>query len=161
MSEAALKAVFADRQLTGTYSDGSAWRESYSSTGTLLYEGQEGRLTGRWAAEADGFCTSYDGSNASSGCFQVMRHGANCFDFYGLDEASGKPTTAIGEIREGRGWSARHIWRAISRPALRTSTAELFDDSLGQRVPSALCVLAHGQASADRLTATKKGPASR
>jgi hypothetical protein len=83
MSADALHQTFSGQAITGNYSDGRTFDESYAAAGRLVYTEHEPprRQTGHWSIVNDRFCTIYD-TSSSGGCFRVHQVSANCFEFY-------------------------------------------------------------------------------
>jgi hypothetical protein len=113
MSADALHQAFAGQAVTGNYSDGRTFDESYDAAGRLVYTEHEPprRQTGHWSIVNDRFCTIYDASS-SGGCFRVHQVSANCFEFY-------FETRTEEEVRRSTPrdptWTAR-AWRVDTVP---------------------------------------------
>ena len=85
MSEAAMREAFSGQTLDGHYGSGATWTETYLADGRIDYrEGQRAAL-GKWSFRNATFCTFYDPPFTPEfigGCWQVLRTGKNCYEFY-------------------------------------------------------------------------------
>ena len=85
MTEGAMREAFAGQTLDGHYGSGTAWTETYAADGRIDYREGARAAQGRWSFRNATFCTFYDPPFTPQfvgGCWQVLRTGANCFEFY-------------------------------------------------------------------------------
>ena len=86
MSEAAMRADFAGQTLDGHYGSGTTWTETYFADGRIDYRESNRVAKGRWHFRGGVvFCTFYDPPYSPAfvgGCWQVIKTGANCYEFY-------------------------------------------------------------------------------
>ena len=107
-------ALFQGTTIVGEYASGAPFSEAFGTDGTTRYTDETGTIEWPVTIRDDAICFSYpDTETVDGGCFTVERRGANCFDFYGTDNAA---TTF--QRRNGLGWTAR-AWQAD-----RSSTCE-------------------------------------
>jgi hypothetical protein len=103
MGDAEIKKAFSGVTIKGLYADGTAFTESYSADARISYTDVRATLTGRWSVVNGAFCTLYD-SMITGGCFKVMRHSGNCFEFYFL---AASESEAEREEPSRPSWTAR------------------------------------------------------
>ena len=86
MSEEAMRADFAGQTLDGHYGSGTTWTETYFADGRIDYRESNRTAQGHWHFRGGVvFCTFYDPPYSPAfvgGCWQVIKIGANCFEFY-------------------------------------------------------------------------------
>lgn len=85
MSEEAMRADFAGETLDGHYGNGTTWTETYFPDGRIDYKENQRMALGRWSFSAGAFCTFYDPPFVPAfvgGCWQVLKLGPNCYEFY-------------------------------------------------------------------------------
>lgn len=85
MTEEAMRADFAGQTLDGHYGNQTAWTETYFADGRIDYKESSRFARGRWLFRAGTFCTFYDPPfvpDFVGGCWQVLKQGANCYEFY-------------------------------------------------------------------------------
>lgn len=117
MTEEAMRADFAGQTLDGHYGNQTAWTETYFADGRIDYKESSRFAKGRWHFRAGTFCTFYDPPfvpDFVGGCWQVLKQGANCYEFYtagtqlpGRDEDDGGDA---GGLERPLRWNARG-WR--------------------------------------------------
>jgi hypothetical protein len=81
--------VLAGREVKGHYANGAAFSETFHRDGTITYADEKTKTKGTWSISQAKICTSYD--QAPGGCFQLVRHSENCFEFWleGTDPKTG------------------------------------------------------------------------
>jgi hypothetical protein len=85
MTEEAMRADFAGQTLDGHYGNQTTWTETYFADGRIDYKENKRAALGRWHFRAGSFCTFYDPPYVPDfvgGCWQVLKQGANCYEFY-------------------------------------------------------------------------------
>ncbi len=85
MTEDAMRADFAGQTLDGHYGNQATWTETYFADGRIDYKESTRFAKGRWNFRAGTFCTFYDPPfipDFVGGCWQVLKQGANCYEFY-------------------------------------------------------------------------------
>jgi hypothetical protein len=85
MTEDAMRADFAGQTLDGHYGNQMAWTETYLADGRIDYKESSRFAKGRWHFRAGTFCTFYDPPfmpDFVGGCWQVLKQGVNCYEFY-------------------------------------------------------------------------------
>ena len=85
MTEDAMREAFSGQTLDGHYGSGTAWTETYAADGRIDYREGHRAAQGRWSFRNATFCTFYDPPFTPAfvgGCWQVLKTGANCFEFY-------------------------------------------------------------------------------
>ncbi len=76
--------TFEGKAVSGVYSDGSPVKETYKLGGGIDYWDSIRSSTGTWSVVNNLFCTFYNNTEMSGGCFRVEQVSANCFDYYAL-----------------------------------------------------------------------------
>ena len=101
-----MRADFAGQTLDGHYGNQTAWTETYLADGRIDYKESSRFAKGRWHFRAGTFCTFYDPPfvpDFVGGCWQVLKQGANCYEFY-----------SAGVQLPGSG---RRGWRRLQQPS--------------------------------------------
>ncbi len=101
LSKSEIKSLLFGRSVEGEYDDGLSWSEHFYTNGTSDYTQSGLTLHGTMTLNGNVLCFFYRESN-TGGCFEIWRHGPNCFSFY---DASSSAT--LNQRRFGRGWDAR------------------------------------------------------
>ncbi|NKB51571.1 MAG: hypothetical protein GKR97_05000 [Rhizobiaceae bacterium] len=92
--------------LIGEYSSGARWSEQLHSNMTSTYVEDDSTMHGVMDFIGPVLCFTYSQSDdPNPHCFEIWKRGANCFDFYGIDDIAG-----LSDRRFGRGWLAR-AWK--------------------------------------------------
>jgi hypothetical protein len=89
MDEQSMHRAFSGKTLTGKYSTGTPFTETYKSDGSIAYWDPSLEATGQWRVSKQGFCTFYDDMNG--GCFLARQIGENCFEFYLIESQDSGP----------------------------------------------------------------------
>ncbi len=76
--------IFEGKAVSGVYSDGSPVKETYQLGGGIDYWDSIRTSSGTWSVVNNLFCTFYNNTEMSGGCFRVEQVSANCFDYYAL-----------------------------------------------------------------------------
>jgi hypothetical protein len=87
--------TFEGKTVKGVYADGTPVQESYKVGGGIDYWDSFRTSTGTWSVVNGLFCTFYNATEMSGGCFRVEQVSANCFDYFALagsTEEALKPT---------------------------------------------------------------------
>ncbi len=93
--------------LTGEYSSGARWSEQLHTNMTSTYAEDDSTMIGVMSFTGSVLCFRYRNSDdPDPHCFEIWKRGANCFDFYGIDDIAG-----LSDRRFGRGWLAR-AWKS-------------------------------------------------
>ena len=110
-----VRAEITAKKLTGYYSDGLPWTETYFADTSISYQDRQFNWSGTWSFRGPAFCTFYN-RGANGGCWLVRKISGNCYEFY---IASGEPAieSPLPHIAP-RHWTARG-WRTEA-----TSTCE-------------------------------------
>ncbi len=119
MNEDDLRATFAGKEISGQYTNGQTFTESYKLDGSLVYTESGLRFSGSWSITTGTFCTIYD-ENATGGCYRVSRTGSNCFEFYFIARTRQQATTP--EEHSKPKWSAR-AWHSDKQSTCQDETA--------------------------------------
>ena len=106
MSGDEIRAEFSRKHMAGIYPSRNLWTESIHGDGTTDYREGANHWRGRWWVEGRLFCFSYPPPGLG-GCFQVVRHSANCFEIY---EYRSQPPDAGAPLGNNR-WNGR-MWHA-------------------------------------------------
>lgn len=119
MTEDAMRADFAGQTLDGHYGNQTAWTETYLADGRIDYKESSRFAKGRWHFRAGTFCTFYDPPfmpDFVGGCWQVLKQGANCYEFYSAGvQLPGKDNEGGVDFNSRLRWNARG-WRT-SQPS--------------------------------------------
>ena len=119
MTEDAMRADFAGQTLDGHYGNQTAWTETYLADGRIDYKESSRFAKGRWHFRAGTFCTFYDPPfmpDFVGGCWQVLKQGANCYEFYSAGvQLPGKDNEDGVDFNSRLRWNARG-WRS-SQPS--------------------------------------------
>lgn len=119
MSDQDIRATFGGATIHGVYVDGMTFTESYGSDGRIAYHDPRKAMTGRWSVVNRTFCTLYD-DTVSGGCFRVIRHSANCYEFYfqaGSETEAARPDAARPRWT-ARGWHNARPATCDEKPAV-------------------------------------------
>jgi hypothetical protein len=81
MPDEELTATFSGKSVSGHYSSGRTFEETYAADGQVRYADEGHASGGKWSVQAGSFCTIYD-NDPAGGCYRVRREGANCYEFY-------------------------------------------------------------------------------
>jgi hypothetical protein len=111
MDGPALKAIFPGMTMTGKYSDGLNFRETYHPDGSITYVDDLSADKGRWFVRGKLFCTFYEASDGA--CFSVQKSGDNCFEYFVQEEEDGSPAANPGQ------------WNSIGWDETKPSTCDL------------------------------------
>ena len=105
MNSAEILAALPGMTMTGNYSDGMRFTETYAPDKSIAYQDDRGSDTGS-RFEKDGlFCTFY--LSLQGACFKVVRTGANCYEYYvaeGQDGVKSEPDSHWNSV----GWDVKH-----------------------------------------------------
>ena len=119
-----MREAFAGQTLDGHYGSGTAWTETYAADGRIDYREGTRAAQGRWSFREATFCTFYDPPYTPQfvgGCWQVLRTGRNCYEFYTAGFQWPGRRDGNGDAEDGEGNSPE---RAIRWNARGWSTAE-------------------------------------
>jgi hypothetical protein len=84
-----MTSVFAGHAIAGAYVGGLKFNETYKPDGSISYADESTSAAGRWHISGQGFCTFYE--TMTGGCFLVRKFGANCFEFYVIENQERGP----------------------------------------------------------------------
>ncbi len=87
MAAADIEAAFRGMTMTGYYADGVKFTETYEPGGNVAYADDNDVDQGNWFEEQGLFCTFY--VSGLGACFEVVRKGANCYEFYAAKAQDG------------------------------------------------------------------------
>ena len=131
MTVEAMREAFAGQTLDGHYGSGTTWTETYYPDGRIDYREGSRAAKGRWNFRGASFCTFYDPPYAPAfvgGCWQVLKTGANCYEFYtagfqwpgrGEDEGEEGGSGPDRQIRwNARGWRTSEPSTCPERPSV-------------------------------------------
>ena len=138
MTEEAMREAFSGQTLDGHYGSGTAWTETYTADGRIDYREGARAAQGRWSFRNATFCTFYDPAFTPAfvgGCWQVLRTGANCYEFYTAgfrwpgrrdedgdgadDEQEGGDSSPNARIRwNARGWRTSEPSTCPEKPSV-------------------------------------------
>ena len=112
MTEAQMRAAFADKTIQGNYASGRAFTEIYRADGSIEYREHEVEYRGHWSLQAGSFCTIYH-SDPTGGCYQVHQVSGNCYEFYYVTRT---------EEQAAQGDKGRPAWTARAAVSDRDAT---------------------------------------
>jgi hypothetical protein len=135
MAEGEMREAFSGQTLDGHYGSGTGWTETYFADGRIDYREGSRAATGKWSYRNASFCTFYDPPYTPSfvgGCWQVLKTGANCYEFYtagfkwpgrrGEDESAGEEgndNSPDAQIRwNARGWRTSEPSTCPEKPSV-------------------------------------------
>jgi hypothetical protein len=98
--------TFEGKAVSGVYADGTPVKETYKLGGGIDYWDSIRSSTGTWSVVNNLFCTFYNNSEMSGGCFRVEQLSANCFDYYAL---AGSTEEALAPSDKPRYTARAHI----------------------------------------------------
>jgi hypothetical protein len=93
---------FEGKTVIGKYVNGTPFTETYWAGGAISYRDSFVADQGHWNVTAQGFCTFYD--NVNGACFQMRLEGANCFDFFAVEDQTTGPMQDGKPVMVAQGW---------------------------------------------------------
>ena len=72
--------TFEGKAVSGAYADGTPVKETYNIGGGIEYWDSIRTSSGTWSVVNNLFCTFYNNTEMSGGCFRVEQVSTNCFD---------------------------------------------------------------------------------
>lgn len=110
MSEEAIRAEMIGKPIEGEFRTGAKWTVQHFGNGRLDFTFQQRPTgTGSWFFRGSVICARPDPPfrlDYVDSCWNVMRAGANCYEFYRVRVAGGEPVEESSQEPEwfGRGW---------------------------------------------------------
>ncbi len=93
---------FEGKTVIGKYVNGTPFTETYWVGGAISYRDNFITDQGHWNVTAQGFCTFYD--NVNGACFQMRMEGANCYDFFAVEDQANGPNKDGKPVLVAQGW---------------------------------------------------------